>query len=160
MGDDDLKSEGLSDVTEDIDQDRFVTGKTVSAESLENNYIIKIAFADWQRDPFIDSRSVVMQTKTGVTKKGQGRIRKRVRQKIPIPDFIYSGYLEMGKRRVAIVNGLEYLVGDSIDSAGYYLADIQPEKVVIMEKGRSEKRIVRMRCEDSIQWTKTDEIYR
>ncbi|MEW5774090.1 MAG: hypothetical protein AB1916_11275 [Thermodesulfobacteriota bacterium] len=45
--------------------------------------------------------------------------------------FVYSGYLEMEGVRFAIVNGLEYRVGDELETPGYFLAGIERNRVTI-----------------------------
>lgn len=56
--------------------------------------------------------------------------------------FIYSGYLEIGSRKMAVVNGLEYKEGDEIEPGGYIVRSIQPNKVVIEVKGKKQKTVV------------------
>lgn len=46
-------------------------------------------------------------------------------------DFDYTGYLEVGERRMAIINGMEYEVGESLNRAGSVLMRITPENVLI-----------------------------
>ena len=45
--------------------------------------------------------------------------------------FVYSGYLEMGSERFAIINGMEYRLGEELESAGYFLAGIERQRVTI-----------------------------
>ena len=45
--------------------------------------------------------------------------------------FIYNGFLEMDGVRFAIINGMEYRVGDELDAAGYFLVEIARNKVVL-----------------------------
>lgn len=45
--------------------------------------------------------------------------------------FAYSGYLSMGEERFAIINGMEYRVGEELEAADHYLARIERSKVVI-----------------------------
>jgi hypothetical protein len=45
--------------------------------------------------------------------------------------FIYTGYLELGKTKLAVINGLEYSVGESLDPNGLYVKSISPHHVVI-----------------------------
>jgi hypothetical protein len=45
--------------------------------------------------------------------------------------FVYSGYLEMGNERFAIINGMEYRLGEELETAGYYVAAIERHRVTI-----------------------------
>jgi hypothetical protein len=46
-------------------------------------------------------------------------------------DFVYSGYLEVNQRRLAVINGMEYVVGEQLESGGYIVKSIDPEKVIL-----------------------------
>lgn len=46
-------------------------------------------------------------------------------------DFLYSGYMEMGTHKLAIINGMEYQEGDRLDSQGATLKKITPGEVRI-----------------------------
>jgi len=43
----------------------------------------------------------------------------------------YSGYVELGSGRLAIVDGIEYQVGDNLEGGGYKVAAITPDQVVL-----------------------------
>lgn len=45
--------------------------------------------------------------------------------------FEYTGYLEAGERRIAIINGMEYEVGETLIPDGGVLLRITPDSVVI-----------------------------
>ncbi|MGD9330347.1 MAG: hypothetical protein PVJ53_03490 [Desulfobacterales bacterium] len=45
--------------------------------------------------------------------------------------LVYSGYIETPQRRVAIINGIEYVVGDRLDKSAYTVQDIAPTQVVL-----------------------------
>lgn len=45
--------------------------------------------------------------------------------------FAYRGFLEMDGERFAIINGMEYRVGEELETAGYHLSQIERNKVVI-----------------------------
>lgn len=48
-------------------------------------------------------------------------------------DFSYSGYLEMADEKIAIINGLDYREGDTINS--YTLKTISPEIIQLSRQG-------------------------
>lgn len=41
----------------------------------------------------------------------------------------YSGFVELGSGRLAVLDGMEYQVGDTLDSGGYKVVSIAPDKV-------------------------------
>jgi len=43
----------------------------------------------------------------------------------------YSGYVELGSGRLAIVDGFEYQAGDTLEGGGYKVISIVPERVVL-----------------------------
>ncbi|MHC1712391.1 MAG: hypothetical protein AB9872_09595 [Solidesulfovibrio sp.] len=43
----------------------------------------------------------------------------------------YSGYVELGSGRLAILDGLEYQAGDSLESGGYKIVSISQDQVVL-----------------------------
>ena len=49
----------------------------------------------------------------------------------PEETYRYTGYLQMGSRTMAIINGLEYQLGDELQSGGRIVKEIDPLKVVI-----------------------------
>ena len=87
-------------------------------------YIIARAEADWQKNPFCDRNLyrewAAIQGAVG----GSGSAAK----------IIYSGYVDAGKIQIAIINGLEYRVGEQLEMEGYVLKRVTPSKVLIVNK--------------------------
>jgi len=46
-------------------------------------------------------------------------------------DLQYTGYVELGSGRLAVVNGYEYQVGDDLEGGGYKVTAISPEAVTL-----------------------------
>jgi hypothetical protein len=103
-----------------------VTQKLVSEKvSSEYNYMISKAGANWTKDPFILSLEPLKKRQT---------TEQVPQQQVAQPSrsgFIYTGYLELGQTKVAVINGMEYVVGESLDSNGLYVKSISPHHVVI-----------------------------
>jgi hypothetical protein len=55
--------------------------------------------------------------------------------------MIYSGFLQMGQKRLAIINGMEYETGDRLEPGGFLLKSISPTRVVIAPRGKKSKSI-------------------
>ena len=53
----------------------------------------------------------------------------------PKIEFVYSGYLEVDRKRMAIINGMEYREGEGLDIKGYVLKSVSPSSVVIENRG-------------------------
>ena len=94
--------------------------KEASAEP--DFYIIARAEANWESDPFYKGILTSSKEKTAPGVKG--------------PDIVYSGYIDLGgQKKVAIINGGSYEVGDRLELKGaYYVRQIDPARVVIVDR--------------------------
>lgn len=80
-------------------------------------YIIDRAGRPWPRDPFFvgmptDRTDAVADDALLVT-------------------FTYTGYIVMGDALVAIINGVDYRVGEELEKPGFVLQSVTPNHVVI-----------------------------
>ncbi len=84
----------------------------------------------WTQDPFLDEKShrSWIQAKTAVKEK------EKVAIAAPKIEFTYTGCIEVGGKRMAIVNGNEYKEGEALDIKGYVLASVSPASVVIVNR--------------------------
>lgn len=59
---------------------------------------------------------------------------------LPPPVFeqppVYSGFITMGKRKLAIIDGREYTVGERLEDSAYMVKEITPDHIVIGGSGR------------------------
>ena len=53
--------------------------------------------------------------------------------------IIYSGYVDSGKNKMAVINGIEYRIGEELKEEGYILKQITPSKVMIFNKSTGNK---------------------
>ncbi|MGV8079168.1 MAG: hypothetical protein AB2L22_03790 [Syntrophales bacterium] len=83
----------------------------------------------WGRDPFMDRGAYIEYAalQEGILKNKAAASGKAI-------TFAYTGYLEAGKRRVAIINGVEYNAGEPLVEEGYVLRAVDKSKVVIEKK--------------------------
>jgi hypothetical protein len=100
-----------------------VTAQFGSQSSLEENrYTMSMAQSPWRKNLFAESpdlRSATTETSTAA-------------EGLPANmSLVYSGYIETPQRRVAIINGIEYVVGDQLDQSTYKVRHIAPTKVVL-----------------------------
>ena len=104
--------------------------------SKEDKYIIQLAEAEWKQDPLISAE---------LKDRPESEIQKA--QKVapaPIPDLniAYTGFMQMGDIKFAIINGVEYATGDRLEQGDYILRSITPSRVVIVSTGPSKKRYI------------------
>lgn len=86
--------------------------------------IFSRAESPWRQDPFLDGRSYRAWLKLKETA-------KEVKAPPPKIDFVYSGYVAAGQKRMGIINGIEYQEGQPLEIKGYVLKSINAETAVI-----------------------------
>lgn len=113
------------------DMSAIITGMKGSLDkdtlTVADKYAISQAESEWKRDPFPES--LVPKV---VSKKVEGP---------KAPSMTYTGFFDIGKKRMAIINGNEYRVGEKLDSQGHFLENIGPNSVTV------ENRISKARFE-------------
>ncbi|HDQ04164.1 MAG TPA: hypothetical protein ENN23_06295 [Deltaproteobacteria bacterium] len=88
-----------------------------------DSYVIARAEKNWDKNLFWDSRSY-----------RDWVARDAVAARRASAGMVYSGYVDSGKRKLAIINGYEYRVGEELEMEGYLLKSITPSMVVIFNK--------------------------
>lgn len=105
--------------------------------SKEDEYIIQQAEAAWKQDPLISAE---------LKDRPESELRKAAQQvtKASIPDLnvSYTGFMQMGDKKFAIINGVEYTSGDRLEQGDYIVRSITPSQVVIVSIGRSKKKFI------------------
>ena len=99
--------------------------------SAADAYAVGRAETEWKRDPFYERKSFRDWVAFNEPKAGGGSKSG--------PSFNYSGYLEMNKKKIAIINDVEYKAGNPLDIEDYVLQQIYPDKVVIVNKKNGSK---------------------
>ena len=91
-------------------------------------YVVKRMEADWGKNPFWKKDMY----KAWVNKEGlaKGGILAKI---------IYSGYVDSGKIKLAVINGFEYRIEEQLEIEGYVLKQITPSKVIIFNKNTGNK---------------------
>ena len=104
-----------------------LTKDSSSAET--DAYIIARAEADWQKSLFLERGSYKeWAAKEAAAKEGAAG------KNVAAVKFIYSGYVDSGKKKMAIINGLEYNVGEKLEIEGYVLKKITNLNVTISNR--------------------------
>jgi len=93
-------------------------------------YVLQKAEAKWKRDPLIQ-----IEPKTPEEEEDR-------QQPVLTSKMIYSGFLRMGDKRLAIINGMEYETGDILEPGGFVIRSISSSRVVIAAPGRKKKTMI------------------
>ena len=104
--------------------------------SKEDKYIISRAETEWKQDPLITAE---------LTERPQDEIKKQqqvIQAASPRPNIAYTGFMQMGDRRYAIINGFEYAPGDQLQEGGYKVSSVTPTKVVLVSTDGSNKKFI------------------
>ena len=104
-----------------------VVQKTTTGLSKNQAYVLQKAEAKWKRDPLIQ-----IEPKTPEEEEDR-------QQPVLTSKMIYSGFLRMGDKRLAIINGMEYETGDILEPEGFVIRSISSSRVVIAAPGRKKK---------------------
>ena len=101
--------------------------------SEEDKYIIELAETEWKQDPLINAK---------LTDRPKDELKKPepVQKSIPDLEISYTGFMQMGDIKFAIINGVEYAIGDRLEQGDYILRSITPSRVVIVSTGPNKKR--------------------
>ncbi len=87
-------------------------------------YVIARAETNWEADPFYKGVLASAKDKSAGALKG--------------PDIVYSGYVDLGVKRIAVINGNPYEVGDKLELTGsYYVRQIDSTRVVVVDREQS-----------------------
>jgi hypothetical protein len=118
---------------EEIKSSLSSSALVLSSGNLSDNqlYIMSIAAENWAKNPFKDmfSNDVLSRNKNYSTK-------ERSENKKSIQELIYSGFLSMAKKRMAIINGIEYEEGDELETRDYVVKQIKPSEVLLKMKNQ------------------------
>ena len=91
-----------------------------SAASDSSALVVQKAEAAWKQDPFLEIRKP--QAPRPDPKGPKDGIRM---------NLVYSGFIEIGAKRMAIINGMEYEAGDTVNPGGFTVKSVLPTKVLI-----------------------------
>lgn len=102
----------------------FVGDLSKRAETLRTTALVfSRAEKEWAQDPFLDNRYHRAWEQSRALVKASPAADKI--------SFVYSGFVEAGKRSMAVINGMEYREGEPLQTVGFFLKSISPQRVVI-----------------------------
>jgi len=88
----------------------------------ENRYTLSMARTPWQDTLFMDDNSLLLSS---AEEPGS-------RALLPSNvSLIYSGFIETPQRRVAIINGIEYIEGEILDQSKFIVRHIDAQRVLL-----------------------------
>jgi hypothetical protein len=111
-----------------------VAETTKSGLSEEDAYIVQQAESQWHQDPM-----ATIKSKTEAEVKQQ---EEEAQAPPPGVKIVYSGYLQMGDKSLAIINGMEYETGDELSGGGYVVRNISPSRVVLAKTPDGKQTLV------------------
>lgn len=85
---------------------------------------------EWTQDPFLGNKAYKLWTEA----------KAPPRDTAPKIELAYTGYLEVGRKRMAIINGVEYREGESLELQGFVLKTISSTRVAI--ENRATKKLL------------------
>lgn len=110
--------------------------------SPEQAYIIEKIPDKWSRDPFL-----IIKTEGSFKPEKEKLTETQKEASESKLDIVYSGFLNMGNRNLAIINGIEYEKGEKLPEGGQIVEQIYPDRVIIGRVGS--KRKVTVKLEDT-----------
>jgi len=104
---------------------RFSLNKT-------EQYTIAAAAAPWAGNPYLQ---VTLE---------EDKAPEKLSETVPEPDLplVFSGFIQLGDRRLAIINGREYEPGDALEISGYVLRAVYPSHVELVWLDSDDVRVV------------------
>ena len=84
--------------------------------------VIQKAEAAWKQDPFLEIQKAKAADPTATRPKETARL----------TGLVYNGFIELGSKRLAIINGQEYEAGDQLNPGGFTIKSILPTRVMIV----------------------------
>jgi len=109
---------------------KVATASQESGLSESDAYIIKLAKTAWAKDPMLV-----------IPKKAAPQPVEPVKKAEPpaTVNLVYTGYMQMNDKALAIVNGMEYETGDTIEPGALLIKRIYPNKIEVVATERGGK---------------------
>jgi len=108
-----------------------VAEKTKNSLSNKQAYVLQKAQTDWKQDPLLQIEPEMSPDEI------------EAHQPLVLESkILYTGFLQMGDKRLAILNGIEYEIGDRLDPGGLIVREIYPNHVVIGSPDVKSKKVI------------------
>ncbi len=101
-------------------------------------FTIRSAERKWAKDPFLKSDALLSDTLQYNAPDNAAVVA------ITQLDLVYTGFIEAGTQRLAIINGMEYAPGEAINGQGHYLRRIHPHQIEIGKRNAPDVIIIKL----------------
>ena len=116
------KSETSTELAQFIQQVSDQVKQT--ALSVTDKYVIAHSSLPWANNPFLESLNLL-------SGKGAKQV-ETTKDQWHRPQWKYSGYVSLGAKKLAIINGVEYEAGEMLLEKEYYLRKIESDHIEIV----------------------------
>lgn len=99
-----------------------LTAVAKQKESPDMEYLVSKIESDWPHDPFVAQESVGVQDAPASD----------------APKLSYTGFIKAGKKILAVINGMEYEIGELLKDVGYKVSAVTPSQVVLLTEFNKE----------------------
>ena len=96
-----------------------LTAVTTKQEFKDIDYLISKAETRWKNDPFM----VYGSNGAELDKQLEGK---------ELPEMTYTGFIKAGKKMLAVINGMEYTIGEMLRDIGYKVFRITSSQVILL----------------------------
>lgn len=104
-----------------------IADATKAGTAEANADVMRKAESPWKQNPFLKIAKAAPEAPPAAAAARSDKAPER-----PKPNLKYTGYIDMGERRLAIINGLEYETGDQVEPGDFRIKSILPNKVVLV----------------------------
>lgn len=87
-------------------------------------YVVARGNSKWPDNPFFQGNIQTREAKKTEAEQPMETVRKRLE---------FSGFLQVGDRTLAIINGMEYETGEALMESGYFIKSISPGRVIVAQ---------------------------
>lgn len=96
--------------------------------------VLQSALEQWEKDPFLVNQIAVISQPdaTGASKS------------VDTTGLQYTGFLQMGAQRIAVISGIEYAQGDQLVPGGLQVLKIEPTHVEVIDGNSQARELLQM----------------
>ncbi len=117
---------------EKLDIDTFAETASVSLTAISTitqekdmSYLLARLESEWNKDPFISIDPDM-------------EVEPEENQEKDVPELVYSGFVKIGNKLMAVINGMEYMIGETLKDISFKIKKITPGKVILMTEANKE----------------------
>ena len=97
----------------------LLSAQLMVKEKKKIDSLIGLIEMDWNKDPFKAAKAPDENSLT-----------------LENGSFIYSGFIQIGSRYLAVINGMEYSPGEIVQESRYTVGRISPDKITLNRNGK------------------------